>query len=159
MFRTISLVAVLLLSVARPASADDEADLRAISEAYIQHPVMQQIMDELLSEETMYSMAFAEIQGLEGALAEDELEPLFNIIAEEMARMRPKMEALMVTAAIQTFELDEIQALKDFLDTDAGSRAMLKSGAFTQAFYVNSGAMLQELYERIATRVETELLE
>ena len=159
MLRTICLVAVLLLSFARPASADDEADLRAISKAYIQHPVMQQMLDELLSDETMHSMAFAQMQGSEGALAEDELEPLFSIIAEEMARMRPKMEALMVDAATQTFELDEIQALKSFLDTDAGSRAMLKSGAFTQAFYVNSGTMLQELYERIATRVETELLE
>ena len=159
MLRTISLVAVLLLSFARPASADDEADLRALSEEYIQHPVMQQMMDELLSEETMYSMAFAHLEGIEGALAEVELEALFNIIAEEMERMRPKMEALMITAATQTFKLDEIQALKSFLDTDAGARAMLKSGTFTQVFYTSSGTMLQELYERIATRVETELLE
>lgn len=64
----------------------------------------------------------------------------------------------MVNAATQIFELDEIQALKNLLDTDAGARAMLKSGAFTQAVYANAGAMFQELNERISTRVEAELL-
>lgn len=158
MLRTISLVAVLLLSFAVPASADEEADLRAISEAYIQHPVMQQMLDGLLSDETMRSMAAAQTQGLEDVLSEDEIEAILTIVLEEMTRMRPKMEALMVAAATQTFELDEIQALKNFLDTDAGARAMLKSAAFTQAVYANAGSMFQELSGRISTRVEAVLL-
>ncbi len=158
MIRTISLVAVLLLSFAVPASADEEADLRAISEAYIQHPVMQQMLDGLLSDETMRSMAAAQTQGLEDVLSEDEIEAILTIVLEEMTRMRPKMEALMVAAATQTFELDEIQALKNFLDTDAGARAMLKSAAFTQAVYANAGSMFQELSGRISTRVEAVLL-
>ena len=159
MLRTISLMTVLLLCFATPASADDEADLRAISEAYIQHPVMQQMLDGILSDDTMRSMAAAQVQGLEDTLGEDELEVLFNIIAEEMARIRPKMEALMITAATQTFELDEIQALKAFIDTDAGARAMLKTATLTQAIYDNAGTMFQDLYGRIASRVETEILE
>ena len=159
MLRATFLVAMLLLSFAKPASADDETDLRAVSEAYIQHPVMQQMLDEILSEETMRSIVAPQIQGVEGALGDDALEALIIIIAEEVARIRPKLEALMITAATQTFELDEIQALKSLLDTDAGARAMLKSGTFTQVFYANAGTVLPELYERISDRVETELLE
>jgi len=83
---------------------------------------------------------------------------LLEVSWEEMEQIRPKMETLMITAATQTFEMDELQALKDFLDSDAGARAMLKTGEFTHFVHANAGSMIQELNERISTRVEMELL-
>lgn len=158
MLRAISLIAVLLASFAMPASAEDAADLRELSEAYIRHPVTQQMLDEMMSDETMQAMVAAQTLGLEVTLSDESLEALIDIVWEEMEQIRPKLETLMITAATQTFEMDELQALTDFLDSDAGARAMLKTGQFTQIFLANAGTAIQELNERISTRVEAELL-
>lgn len=157
MLQMISLVAVLLLSLARPVYAQDDAELRAAAEAYVDHPVVQQVGDELSSE--VVRVFFASLsQSLGDVLSDDGLEALVNIASEEMQRIRPTLTSHMVTAVIQTFELDEIQALQNFLDTDAGARAHLKSAAFVQAFYANAQSLLQEASERVSTRVVAELL-
>lgn len=157
MTRMIAVLAINLLIIGSPAFAKDDPALKAAVEAYMQHPVTQRTLDDLLSADTMESMLTAQLQARDAKLRSDQTEVLNRIIHEEISRLRPKLEAAMANSALETYSLDEIEAFVGFLNTEIGARAMAKAGKMQRLFLSKSTPLLQQLFQRIGTRVDKEL--
>lgn len=151
--------AVFLTALVGPALADDKAALRAAVERYVRHPATQSVLDSILSLDTTRSHVVNRMQAHGTTLRGDQIETLTLIIQQELERVRPQMERLMITSANETYSLDEIQALNAFCDTEVGARAMSKAGRFMQIFNAGASPMFKRLLVRLGTRIETELLE
>ena len=153
MIRTaLPLACALALMVAAPSSAQDD-DLRAAVERYVDSPVQQRMMDEMLSAEAMIS----QMASMMPQLTDEQLEVVGRIGAEEMAALRPAMETAMVEAAIETFTLPEILALEAFYETPEGAAVMTKMQPFMATTFSMIGPEMQEAQMRIGQRVMTEL--
>ena len=151
--------AVFLTALVGPALADDKAALRAAVERYVRHPATQSVLDSILSLDTTRAHVVNRMQAHGTTLGSDQIETLTLIIQQELERVRPQMERLMITSANETYSLDEIQALNAFCDTEVGARAMSKAGRFMQIFNAGASPMFKRLLVRLGTRIEAELLE
>lgn len=151
--------AAFLTAVSGPALADDKAALKAAVERYVRHPVTQSVLDSILSLDTTRSHVVNRMQAHGTTLRSDQIETLTLIIQQELERVRPQMERLMITSANETYSLDEIQALNAFCDTEVGARAMSKAGRFMQIFNAGASPMFKRLLVRLGTRIEAELPE
>ena len=151
--------AVFLTALVGPALADDKAALKAAVERYVRHPATQSVLDSILSLDTTRSHVVNRMQAHGTTLGSDQIETLTLIIQQELERVRPQMERLMITSANETYSLDEIQALNVFCDTEVGARAMSKAGRFMQFFNAGASPMFKRLLVRLGTRIEAELLE
>lgn len=150
-------LAIVFLIIGNPAFSKDDPALKASVEAYIQHPVTQQTLDDLLSADTMQSLIAAQLQARNMTLRSDQTEVLTHIVYEEIKRLRPKLETAMADAALETYSLEEIQAFMDFLNTEYGAKAMVKTGKMQRVFSANSSQLLQQLFQRLGTRIDKEI--
>lgn len=151
--------AAFLTVVAGPALAEDRAALKAAVERYVRHPVTQSVLDTVLSLDTTRSHVVNHMQAHGGTLRNDQVEALSLIIQQELDRIRPHMERLMITSATETYSLEEVQALIAFCDTEIGASAMSKSGRFMQIFNAGAGPQFKRLLVRLGERIEAELPE
>lgn len=142
----------LALSLAAPAGAQDDA-LREAVERYVANPIQQRMMDEMLSADAM----IAQMRAMIPQLTEEQLSIVGRIGAEEMAALRPDLEAAMVTAAIETFTLEEVEALEAFYNTEEGASVMSKMQPFMATTMTLVGPQMQAAQARIGQRVMTEL--
>ena len=162
MIRNISLmlVAAFLSVVANPAAAEDNPALRTAAENHIRHPVTQHALDGILSIDTLRSHLVFASQASGTQLESDEveaLEALTRSLKEEFDRIRPELETLMVNAAIDTYTLDELQALNEFYDTAAGASAMMKAHIFTQSFSVGVVPLVQQMFTKLNAQSEAQI--
>ena len=146
-----TLFALTMMGVSA-AHAQDDA-LREAVQRYVDSPVQQQMMDEMLSADAM----IAQMRAMMPQLTEEQLEVVGRIGAEEMAALRPELEAAMVTAAVDTFSLEEILALEAFYNTPEGASVMTKMQPFMANTFAMIGPQMQEARIRIGQRVMTEL--
>ncbi len=146
-----TLFALTMMGVSA-AHAQDDA-LREAVQRYVDSPVQQQMMDEMLSADAM----IAQMRAMMPQLTEEQLEVVGRIGAEEMAALRPELEAAMVTAAVDTFSLEEILALEAFYNTPEGASVMTKMQPFMANTFAMIGPQMQEAQIRIGQRVMTEL--
>jgi hypothetical protein len=91
-------------------------------------------------------------------LTEEQLRGVATISAEELATLRPDLEAAMVEAAIGTFTLAEIEALEAFYNTPEGASVMSKMQPYMAQAMGRIGPQLMEAQTRIGQRIMTELL-
>lgn len=161
MTRTIAALAAvaMLLTAAGQSLARDDAALNAAAAAYVRHPVVQKMFDDMWSVDSMRSAVVAQLQAHGKNLRDDQVEILSRIVHEELNRVRPRFETLMTKVVVETFALEEIRALNRFLDTKLGGRAMAKTGGMMRSFYAAAGPMLGKMSRRVVTRVEAELSE
>ncbi|MFW5654660.1 MAG: DUF2059 domain-containing protein [Roseicyclus sp.] len=148
------LACALTLLASGPSLAQDD-DLRAAVERYVDSPVQQRMMDEMLSADAMITQMAAMMP----QLTEAQLEIVGRIGAEEMAGLRPALEAAMVEAAVETFTLPEILALEAFYTTPEGEAVMSKMQPFMATTFAMVGPEMQAAQMRIGQRVMTELSE
>ena len=156
MRRVVSFLAVVMfatLTTAAPASAQDDA-LRAAVERYINNPVQQQMMDNLLSADAMVD----QVRAVAPQLTEEQLRAVATISAEELSILRPDLEAAMIEAAIGTFTLPEIEALEAFYNTPEGASVMTKMQPYMAQVMGGIGPQLMEAQTRIGQRIMTELM-
>ena len=146
-------LALALGLLAGPAPAQDDAELREAVERYVNSPLQQQMMDEMLSADAMIE----QMRSMMPQLSAEQLEVVGRIGAEEMAGIRPAMEAAMVEAAVDTFTLPEMLALEAFYETPEGAAVMSKMQPFMAATFARIGPQMQEAQMRIGQRVMTEL--
>jgi hypothetical protein len=118
--------------LAQEAPAIDPA-LAAAAEAYVAGEAQQALIDQLISPAAILAQINAAIPNLPPQLTET----VSQVAAEEMATLRPKIEAAMLQSAARTFSLDEIRALTAFYGTPEGRGILLKMQPFLE------GAMAQ----------------
>ena len=161
MTRALAALAAAALLAAAPFSgrAADDAALRAAAEAYVRHPVVQQTIDGMWSGDTMRGMIAAITRARGLALGPDRTETLTRILGEEFARIRPRVEALLADAAVETYTVAELGALTAFYDTELGARATVKSGEVMRSFNARSAPVLRGLFERLGEGIRAELEE
>lgn len=118
-------MALCSLFIATSAFAQDNALMDAAAR-YVQHPVQQKMLDDLMSPQAM----LAQLQPMLPDARQDTLEAVARIVSEEMASLRPAMEQAMITSAAETFTLAELDALRAFYATKEGAGAAGKMQNF-----------------------------
>jgi hypothetical protein len=146
-------LALILATAALPVRAQDAA-LRAAVERYINNPVQQRMMDDMLSADAVVD----QVRAVAPQLSEAELQTVGRIGAEELAALRPALEAAMIEAATATFTLAEIEALEAFYNTPEGASVMSKMQPFMAAAMGRIGPQMQAAQARIGQRITAELL-
>ncbi len=152
MFRFALPVACVLALFGASGDAQDDA-LRGAVQRYVDNPIQQRMMDEMLSADAM----IAQMRAMMPQLTEEQLQLVGRIGAEEMAALRPDLEAAMVAAAVDTFSLEEILALEAFYNTPEGASVMSKMQPFMANTFEMIGPQMQEAQMRIGQRVMIEL--
>lgn len=120
-------VAALGPAMAQQAPAIDPA-LTAAAEAYVAGEAQQALIDQLISPAAILAQITAAIPNLPPQLTD----VVSRVAAEEMAALRPKIEAAMLQSAARTFSLDEIRALSAFYATPEGRGILLKMQPFLE---------------------------
>ncbi len=110
-----------------PSVAADPA-LTAAAEAYVAGEAQQALIDALISPEAI----LAQIEAATPDLPPQLTETVARIASEEMAALRPRLEAAMIESATETFSLDEIRALSAFFGTPEGRGILLKMQPFIE---------------------------
>ena len=158
MTRTIAaLAAVLLLAATGPSLANDDPAPKAAAEAYVRHPVVQKMLDDMWSVDTIRSALVVQLQAGGTKLRDDQVETLTRILHEELNRLRPRFQVLMTNGVMENYALEEIRALNGFLETEVGARAMAKSGSMMQSFNASAAPMFRSMFERLGARMKAEL--
>jgi len=138
----------LALVLTAPAVAD-EAAIRAAAESYVNSEAQQAAMDQMLSGDQILGMMRSQVPGA----TEEQLQTVSKIVEEELAAIRQKMEAAMIDSAVQTFTLEEIEALDAFYRSPVGSSVMQKMPQFMQASMGQLGPDMMQMQQRIQQRV------
>ncbi|WP_298357693.1 DUF2059 domain-containing protein [uncultured Litoreibacter sp.] len=141
-------VAALLLTA--PSFADEATDAAT---TFIQSPVQQKLLDDMLSPE----MVMTQMQAVAGQLPADKVDVLVKIVTEELDGIRPQMEAAMIAGAAQAFTIEEITALTEFYNSPLGTSAMGKMTPYMQQTMGSLGPAMQQMQGNIVQRVQTEL--
>ena len=140
--------AALMLSA--PAFADEATDAAT---AFIQSPVQQKLLNDMLSPE----MVLTQMQALASQLPADKVDVLVKIVTEELGSIRPEMETAMISGAAQAFSVEEINALTEFYNSPLGASAMGKMTPYMQQTMGSLGPSMQQMQQRIVQRVQSEL--
>ena len=161
MTRIISvLVATTFLAVvASSALAKDDLALRAAAESYVRHPVTQSTLDSMISMDTLRSGVVAQLQARNVELTSDQVERVSRILLEELDRLRPQLETLMIEATIETYSLEEVHAIIEFYSSEVGASAMMKIGKMMASFNQGAVPLFRQLFERLGARIGEELSE
>jgi hypothetical protein len=146
----IASAALVAVALSVPAMADEVHDA---AEAFINNPVQQKLLDDMLSPE----VAMAQLQAMAPQMPPEVAQRVLVIVVEEMNVFRPEMEAAMISAAAESFTIDEIQALNDFYSSPLGASAMGKMTPYMQSAMATMGPGMQEMQGRIMQRVQEEL--
>lgn len=149
--------AAFLTIVASPALAEDDQMLRAAAESYVRHPVTQHAMDSVMSMDTLRPGVVTQLQARGAELSSDQVEVVSQILLEELNRLRPQLETLMIEITIKIYTLEEIQALIEFNGSEYGASTMMKIGEMMRSFTVEATPLFQQLLERLGDRIEAEL--
>lgn len=153
MIRPLALAAALACA-ALPLQAQDNADaLRDAATRYVENPVQQRMMDDMLSADALV----AQMRAMMPELSDEQLEIIGQIGAEEMAAVRPELEVAMIEAAVETFTLEEIVALEEFYSTPVGASVMGKMQPFMQSAMTQMAPAMQAAQAGIMSRVVTAL--
>ena len=143
--------ALAALMLASPAYADEALDAAT---AFINSPVQQKLLNDMLSPE----MVLAQMQAnAGGALTQEQIDVLVKIVTEELNTIRPQMETAMIEGAAQAFTIDEINALNDFYNSEIGGSAMGKMTPYMQSTMGSLGPAIQSMQQNIARRAQEAL--
>ena len=126
----------------------DRAERLVAAQRYIDNPVQQQVMSQILSPETFVAQLGAMVQQVP---AETQTE-IVAMITEEMTAFRPVMEAAMVETAADVFTLEELEALDTFMRSEVGSSAMAKTQPFMLQTMARLGPDLQQMQANLIAR-------
>ncbi len=144
------LTLAIVLAFALPAQADEATDAAT---AFIESPVQQKLLDDMLSPE----MLMTQFQAMQVQIPEDKVQPVLNIVSEELNAIRPDMEAAMIAGAAAAFTVDEINALTEFYSSPLGASAMAKMNPYMQSTMGSMMPALQGAQGKIMQRVQAEL--
>ncbi|MEL6839056.1 MAG: DUF2059 domain-containing protein [Pseudomonadota bacterium] len=148
--RFITIVAAGFFATSAVAQSQELID--AATE-YANSPVQQDLLDSMLSPEGV----MAQMGLVAGQLPPDQVEILARIVSEELATIRPAMEAAMINGMANSFTLEEITALNDFYSSPVGASAMSKMNPFMQDTMAALAPEFQKMQVNLARRVQEEM--
>ncbi|MEP5759618.1 MAG: DUF2059 domain-containing protein [Litoreibacter sp.] len=140
----------LCVSLTSPTFAQDEA-LRAAATGYIDTPVQQELMNQILSPESMITQLRAR------GLPEDKATAAAAIISDETNSIRDELREAMINGLAENFSLEEIIALTEFYSSPVGASAIAKLQPYMTQTMTTLTPSLQAMQERIQQRLRTEL--
>ncbi|MEM7470251.1 MAG: DUF2059 domain-containing protein [Pseudomonadota bacterium] len=143
--------ALAALMLASPAFADEANDAAT---AFINSPVQQKLLNDMLSPEMVLSQMQANAGG---ALNQEQIDVLVKIVTEELNAIRPQMEEAMIVGAAEAFSIDEINALNEFYNSEIGGSAMSKMTPYMQSTMGSLGPSIQAMQQNIARRAQEAL--
>lgn len=129
-------------------------DTTALAERYIKLPALQVMLDSVLGSGFLDPM-IAAMGG--GSLAPEKREQLVKIVTEELAAIRPEMEAAMVASAADTYSAAELEALIAFNSTPEAESIMRKLQTFNAAYLGKLGPAMGAMQSKIQQRVASEI--
>ena len=144
------LIAVAFLATSAHAQSQELIDAAT---DYDNNPVQQELMDSMLSPERV----MAQMGLVGGSVPADKVEVLAQIVSEELATIRPAMEAAMINGMANSFTLEEITALNDFYSSPVGASAMGKMTPYMQETMAALGPDFQRMQGNLARRIQEEM--
>lgn len=148
--KLLTIVAAGFLATSAHAQSQELIDAAT---AYANNPVQQTLLDDMLSADGV----MAQMGLIGGAVPADQLEVLSTIVSEELAVIRPELEAAMIDGMARTFTLEEISALNEFYSSEIGASAMSKMTPYMQESMTALAPAFQTMQTNIARRVQEEL--
>ncbi|MEJ2021246.1 MAG: DUF2059 domain-containing protein [Maritimibacter sp.] len=152
--RRLVLAAALAFTTALPAAADE---LENLVDQYVNLPSNQSMLDSMLSPEMM-AQQIAMSMPPEANLSDDKIARLGDLMAGKMQELRPDMVEAMKTAMVAHFTTEELEALLEFYQKDAGASAMSKMqpymADFTAQIMPKFSAMQQQMLPEIIAIIE-----
>ncbi|WP_298844750.1 DUF2059 domain-containing protein [uncultured Roseobacter sp.] len=146
------LATVIFILCTVPAMAQDNAQLAA-ARSFVESSGQQAVLDRMLSVERVLRQT-----GLSEAGIPDGKEPVIReIIAEELAIIRPGLEKEMTESAAEVFSAEELATLTAFYQSEAGASAVAKMELFETVTLRSFGPTFNEARERMAGRLQKEL--
>lgn len=149
-FLTTCVVAAL---IATSAFADDMEERRAAAKSYLESPAQQKMIDAMFSPDQMVAMLKAQMP----TVSQDKLDAVAKIVSEELNSIRPKMEEVMLEAAVEQFTTEELEAMDEFYRSEMGEAVMLKMPGFMQSYTSQMGEDMGQMQQRIMQRVMQEM--
>jgi hypothetical protein len=149
----VALVLATAPALAQESTSPPDASRLDAAQTYVDSEALQTTLDELLS--TDIFMAQLRASGM--SLDPGETTTLAQIVDEEFSGVRPEIEGAMVTAAAETFTLEELDALNAFYGSEEGRSIAAKTAPFMQTFYDEITPTLSETQQRIAARAQETL--
>lgn len=144
------LTAIIIGFLVQPVFA---ADIDDAAKAFIQSPVQQKLLDDMLSPE----MLVTQMQAMAPNIPKEKMPQLVDIVSEELSALRDVLENGMAVGATSSFTVEEIEALTAFYNSPIGASAMGKMTPYMQAAMAAISPDLIAMQKRVAERVKTEL--
>ncbi len=145
------IAALLALTLATASHAQDQERIEAAT-AYVDSPVQQALLDDMLSPEGITAQ-----MGLAGDdLTAEQQARILQIVTEELATIRPEMRETMIDGLVETFTLEEIRALTEFYSSPVGVSAMKKMNPFMQRTMTSLAPAFQQMQEQLVKRLQDE---
>lgn len=149
MTRITTALSLALLVFSSPAFAQDDPDeMRAAAVSYVESPAQQAVIDRLLSSDGLVR----QMRASRPDLSEEVVDEVGQIATEELDKVRDPLQEAMVTAAMETYTLAEIEALDEFYRSELGASILLKTQDFMKVAMQSVGADLQTAQQSIMTR-------
>lgn len=145
-----ALAAVFALALPAHLHAQDATEAAT---AFINSPVQQKLLDDMLSPE----MLMTQFQAMNLQIPPEQVDVILNIVTEELNVFRPEMESAMIVGAAEAFSVEEIDALTAFYSSPLGASAMGKMNPYMQATMGSMSQGLQAMQGNIMRRVQSEL--
>ena len=134
------------------ASHAQDGALRAAAQEYLENPVTQQLMDDMMSADMVMMQMRASLPDM----PPEDLQKASRIIEEALSSVRGDMEAAMVEAATASFTLQELTALNEFYSSREGASAMTKMQPFMADYIQRVSPAIQQMQMQIMRRMAEE---
>ncbi len=137
---------ILGLSTMLPLHANASEEL---AKQYLELPAMQKMVDEMFTPATLKSQLAPALPGV----SDDKLDKITALMSEELTKMKPEMQTMMLEGATETYSDGELQAMIDFYSTEIGAEVLVKTGKFTQSYMAEMGPMMQSVMQKMGPQV------
>lgn len=118
---------------AAPLSAQDVTEA---ARAYAELPAVQRQIDEMFAPD-MVAQFFRAGVPASVEISPDQMARIGAILSEAMLEKKPEVMNVMVAQMSALFTVEEIEALTDFYESDAGASAMAKMQPYMQGVMVS----------------------
>lgn len=144
------LIAATFFATSAHAQSQDLIDAAT---AYVNSPVQQDLLGSILSPEGV----MAQMGLFDSGLPTEKVAALAQIVSEELATIRPAMEAAMISGMASNFTLEEITALNAFYSSPVGASAMSKMTPFMDQTMTALAPEFAQMQGNLSRRVQEEM--
>lgn len=124
------------------------------AKTYVSSPVLQGLIDSMVSQEAIRPIVRLIANGL---LSPGKTYTIAQTVSEELATIRPEMEAAIITGMTKNFTAEEISAWNEFFSSPAGASALRKMTPFIENTMMELRPDYARIRGNIMRRIITEI--